>query len=59
MVRKPRPDWSLVLLLLREMCRVRYRRPELEALRRQTVEYCVREIVRQQREKWGLNDDED
>ena len=59
MVRKPRVDWSLVLLLLREMCRNRYAHRELEALRQRTIKECVQEIVRQQREKWGLGDGED
>jgi hypothetical protein len=54
---KPRSDPKLVIKLLRELLRVRYRDARHEALRRESIAWCARGSARQQREKWGLDGD--
>jgi hypothetical protein len=53
---KPRSDPKIILVLLRNLVRVRYRDARLEALRLETIAYCAAEIVRRQRELWGLDE---
>lgn len=56
---RPTSDRRVMMVLLYNLVRVRYRAPEAERLRRESVAYCAREIARQQRAAWGLPGGED
>lgn len=52
----PTSDLELVMRLLREMSRARYRDARLEELRLETIAYCAAEVAARQRRKWGLDE---
>ena len=53
----PKPNWALMRRALRDLANWRFPDRQAEQLRLDTIKHIVAELVKEQRRKWGLDNE--